>query len=49
VTTTARASAWAFAHSPTGVEREAGDLHNRLDEAVAGIADQVVAWRHHIH
>lgn len=37
------------AHPPTGVHRPAGELDDRLDEAVGKLADQVVSWRHQIH
>ena len=36
-------------HVPSGVEQASNDMHVRVDELAAGVADQVVAWRHDIH
>lgn len=36
-------------HEASGTEVPPHDLHSHFDEAAAGVADQVVAWRHHLH
>ena len=37
------------AHQPTGTTVTPHELHARLDSLAADMADQVVAWRHHLH
>lgn len=36
-------------HEPTGETVPPHDLHERFDAAASAVAEQVVAWRHHIH
>jgi amidohydrolase len=36
-------------HEATGEATASHDLHSRLDQAAAENAEQVVAWRHHLH
>jgi amidohydrolase len=37
------------AHRPTGQTRASTALHTALDQAAAGVAEHVVAWRHQLH
>ena len=36
-------------HVASGVEQASNDMHVRVGELAAGVADQVVAWGHDIH